>query len=436
MLHEWQKNTDKFIPEDLPGYDFICRIPVYIPISEIGLTIWERRVQTLPFIHECLLTSISIATKNISELSSQFGTPENIMLQIISQLDTEQLVAVSAGNIILTAKGREALQAQQKIKIVRKQMSQIFINQVTGEITDTATNSTTYKEPPRGAVYLNEINSVNLDFLRSHFDTLAIIYRENRIEQSAFHSGSTIAADLYRILDISYNFLTYVKDYCFIYLNQEDESLGFQFSSGIQVYEEALREQLNKKENGASNIFSQPLRAGTTEDISSPYQLIKAFASKDEPSTRLAAIEVAYYSDRSLLDGEVEDILSNCSVFKAEKILIEVPYIGEFLNGAVMTSLLANQTKEIIINYSSNDYQANRIIDDLKKRMRGKKDFKLTIHSFKTIDSVKLYFSKVCAISGKYREYETIYRRRLYKLCAEVTFDSKKIGLMWDEYNS
>ena len=47
MLSEWQKNVDKYIPPQLSGYDFICRVPVYIPVQEIGLTVWERRVQVL-----------------------------------------------------------------------------------------------------------------------------------------------------------------------------------------------------------------------------------------------------------------------------------------------------------------------------------------------------------------------------------------------------
>lgn len=55
MLSEWQKNVDKYIPPQLSGYDFICRVPVYIPVQEIGLTVWERRVQVLSFVQECVL---------------------------------------------------------------------------------------------------------------------------------------------------------------------------------------------------------------------------------------------------------------------------------------------------------------------------------------------------------------------------------------------
>ena len=29
MLSEWQKNVDKYIPPQLSGYDFICRVRLY-----------------------------------------------------------------------------------------------------------------------------------------------------------------------------------------------------------------------------------------------------------------------------------------------------------------------------------------------------------------------------------------------------------------------
>ena len=95
MLSEWQKNVDKYIPPQLSGYDFICRVPVYIPVQEIGLTVWERRVQVLSFVQECVLTAIRIGSKSLPDLADQFGLPESIMLQIVSQLDSSPLFPVA-----------------------------------------------------------------------------------------------------------------------------------------------------------------------------------------------------------------------------------------------------------------------------------------------------------------------------------------------------
>ena len=153
MLSEWQKNVDKYIPPQLSGYDFICRVPVYIPVQEIGLTVWERRVQVLSFVQECVLTAIRIGSKSLPDLADQFGLPESIMLQIVSQLDSEQLTAVSCGDIVLTDLGKKVLESQKKVKTLRSQLSRISVNQITGEVSDTPLLGT-YREPPRGQAYL------------------------------------------------------------------------------------------------------------------------------------------------------------------------------------------------------------------------------------------------------------------------------------------
>ena len=239
MLSEWQKNVDKYIPPQLSGYDFICRVPVYIPVQEIGLTVWERRVQVLSFVQECVLTAIRIGSKSLPDLADQFGLPESIMLQIVSQLDSEQLAAVSCGDIVLTDLGKKVLESQKKVKTLRSQLSRISVNQITGEVSDTPLLGT-YREPPRGQAYLLEKYPLNLEFLRSQFDTLAVIYRESRLANVVFQSTAE-SAELYRILDISYHTLSYQREFCFVYLNQADRSLAFHFQSGIQAYAEIGR---------------------------------------------------------------------------------------------------------------------------------------------------------------------------------------------------
>ncbi len=433
MISEWQKHIDKYIPQQLPGYDFVCRVPVYIPVQEIGLTVWERRVQELSFIHECVLTAIRAGTKSLPDLTEQFGVPENIMLQIVAQLDSEQLAAVSGGEIILTDVGKQVLENQQKVKIQRNQLSRVFVNQITGELSDTPFLGT-HREPPRGQVYLREVYPVTLDFLRGRFETLAAIYQENRLSNLVFRPGMVESAELYRLLDISYQSLSYVREFCFIYLNQEDKSLDFRFQSGIQVYADVLSEQINSHDLGAWNLLSQPKRmcAASPDKERLPMGLVEATNFRGSQDERMSALETAYFSDRPLLDGEIEDILCNCFNFKAERILIEGPYLGELLNDDAIQAIFSPHTKEVIVHYSQNDFQVKRVLNKLSNLADGRKDFKLTVSSLPSISSVKLYFGSTCAIQGQYAEKETIYRRHIYKLCAEITFDLVKINTLWE----
>lgn len=432
MLSEWQKRVDQYIPQQLPGYDFVCRVPVYIPVQEIGLTVWERRVQGLSFIQECVLTAIRVGAKSLPDLARQFGLPETVMLQIVSQLDSEQLSAVSGGDIILTDIGRQVLEKQQKVKILRSQLSRVFINQITGEISDTPFLGT-HREPPWGEPYLQEVYPVTLDFLRSRFETLATIYRENRLANLVFQPVMVESAELYRILDISYQALSYMREFCFVYRNQEDQSLDFRFQSGIQAYADVLSEQLSQQALGAWNLFSPPRRLCTAgpEDELLPASLIESAGLRGNQGERLSAIETAYFSDRPLLDGETGDILRHCFSFKADRILIEAPYLGEFLHDDAIQAIFSSHTKEVIVRYSQKDFQAKRVLDKLFKLAAKLDECRLTTIPLLDISSVKLYFGSVCAIQGQYAEKETVYRRHLYKLCARITFDLVQINMLW-----
>ena len=322
---------------------------------------------------------------------------------------------------------------KQKEQILRNQVSRIFVNQITGDITDVPPVGV-YREPPRGEVYLNEVYPLSLEFLRERFDTLASIYRESRLERVAFRSGLVEEAELYRILDISYHTLSYIREYSFVYLNQEDGSLAFQFHSGIQAYSNALADQISARANGARNLFSQPSRLCEAAEIRPelPARLIEALTAVGKADERLPVIEAEYYKDRALLDGELADILRHCSMFKAERILIRVPYLGEYLTGDAIAEILSTHTKEVIIEYSATDAQAKKLIGTIRERAAKRKDFKLVARTSRSIASIGLYFGNMCAIQGQYASRDTIYRLHLYKLCAQVTFDSERIEKLWD----
>ena len=433
MLNNWQNQAGKYIPRQLPGYEFISRVPVFIPVQTINITVWERKVQSLSFIHECILSSIQIGTKSLSDLSNEFGLPESIMLQIITQLDSEQLAAVSSGSIIITEKGKQALQTQKKTQTRQNYLNRLCVNQITGDITD-APPVGTYHEPPFGKVYLSEEYPVTLVFLRSHFDTIAAIYRESRFERTVFQTNMTEGAELYRILDISCADLSYICEFCFVYLNKEDNSLAFYFESGIQAYADALLEQMNQHGSGARNLLSMPFRdCDDRDDSPLPLQLIEAFSSNVDTDTRAGLIENEYYKNRPLLDGELTDILSNCNDFKADKILIEAPLLDELVDGNVISALLSQHTKEIVIRYKQDNFGTKKLIDSLKSRSKNRKDLILSCHQVMSISSVKIYIGNKCAILGQYAQKDTVYHRKLFKLCASVIFDSEQISNLWNE---
>ena len=322
------------------------------------------------------------------------------------------------------------LESQKKVKTLRSQLSRISVNQITGEVSDTPLLGT-YREPPRGQAYLLEKYPLNLEFLRSQFDTLAVIYRESRLANVVFQSTAE-SAELYRILDISYHTLSYQREFCFVYLNQADRSLAFHFQSGIQAYADVLAEQLNCRHLGAWNLFSPPNRpcAASPEEEQLPHDLIAAFKLRGVQSDWADLLEAAYYADRPLLDGELQDILYHCAAFKAPRIFIQAPFLAELLNDDILRTIFSAHTKEVIVRYNRNDYQADFILGRMGKL---RKDCVLTTVPSEDISSVKFCFGTACFIQGQYAAKETVYKRRLYKLCAEITFNSAQIDSLWND---
>lgn len=431
MLSEWQKNAKKYIPKQIPGYDFICRIPVYIPIREINMIVWERRIQQLSFIHECMLSSISLSPKTVSGLSVEFGLPEDIIVQIIAQLDTEQLAAVSSGTIIITNKGKETLKSQKQTKIVRNQFSGIFVNQVTGDISDFAPVGT-YPEPPRGTVYLEEVFAVDLDFLRARFSELSIKYKDNRMDSYLLRNSIVDSVELYRILEVSYNKLSYLKDYCFVYLNQDDLSFNFLFQSGIHAYSESMLQQINSRTNGTQNLLLHPYHyceEVVTDDL--PVRLIEAFQSNINPTEQAELIEKEYYQNRPLLDGEVEDILCNLNLFRAERIYIQTPYLTEFFNDDVIASILSPFLKELTIKAIEDSAPNKRILERIKNATKKRKGFKMNVLPATRETATQFIIGDQCKIVVQYSQFETNYHRKIYKPHASISFDKSAIQNQW-----
>ena len=432
MLNEWQKNFKKYIPKQIPGYDFVSRVPIYIPIKTINISVWERQIQRLSFIQECILFSISINSKSIDELADEFGVPESVMIQIISDLDTEQLAGVSAGMLVLTDKGKNALQEQKRTKIVQNKIGGLHVNQITGEITD-APLVGTFNEPPFGQTYLNERFSVVIEFLRRNFETVATIYNESITDNYSFQKNID-SAKLYRILDILHSELSYIKEYCLVYINQDDKTLSFQFQSGIQAYSEALSEQLKQNEKGAWNLLKQPPRQSFEQTVNVlPVKLIETTTSKVNSEKRAELAETEYYNARPLLDGEINDILQHISDFRAEKVYMEAPYLNEFINNDVLSAIFSSHTKELIVRYSGNDRNADKIINNMKSIPKKQKRFRLDTKSIYNCSYVKIYIGDKCAIVGSYKKFDTIYHMPIYRLNANITYDKKVIDGYWSE---
>lgn len=436
MLYSWQKKVEKYIPKDIEGYDYACTIPVYVPIRVFNVTILERQTENLPFIYECLMSAVSIEHMTIDELSQQFGVENSIMLQMVSQLDMSQMVMTSGENVKLTDRGVEYLKRQKMVKIVKKDLRPLYLNQITGEITD---------EKPAGYyrildskdVYLEGLYEADLQNVRAQFDQVSFLYEQNQVSKAIFNSDQG-KVELYRIIDVIQKELVYIKDSCCIYVNREDRSLRFEFTSQNKRYAEVLKDQFLNGNLGASKMDSRGkyLKAayGSINDFQTPRQLVDAVLKPTAKAERYANMEEAYYADRTLLDGELEDIFYNCNCFNPDTIMIETPWLSDFNTEWYIAAANIPSVSTIILRSNGNDRSANYTMDKMHNRLSGRKNLTMKRSVTQGLLMTTIIIGSECMIEGQYCPIDNNTCAGLLRFCSRITFEKNCIREKWEHY--
>lgn len=389
---------------------------MFIPYKEVRLTILERQVVALPFVQECVMSVISAGIHDIGDLSSQFGVEEEIMVQIISQLDSLQLASASAGRVVLTGKGKKVLKEQQRVQVSREEIGSLYVNLISGQITDKRPFQMFPKKPPRFSLYLDEEYSADLDFFQAHFDQVAEIHDSNSTSNAIFEHSSILETMLYRITKVAYERLIYVRERCFVYVNQQDHSLRFRFSSGNEFYEKAASHQLQDNKPGVLRLLASPLLPPPSDNAKVepglPSLLIDAFRTNFDQQEKDLAIESAYFQSRPLLDGEVADMLENCGDFRAKAIYISLPICGEYLSDVVISALTGN-VERLILSYDKDDRSAVDVIKKIKKSLAERRSI-LELREDAASATMCILLGDACGITAVYSPQQTAYHRTIY----------------------
>lgn len=434
-MFNWQKEVGRHIPGEISGYDFVRSYPVFIPYQEVRLTVLERQIVALPFVQDCVMSSISAGVHDIGDLSAQFGIEEEIMVQIVAQLDSLHLVSVSMGRAVLTGKGEKVLKEQQRVQVSREETGLLYVNLISGKITDKRPLYIFPKQPPRSSLYLDEEYPTDLDFFRSHFEQVAEIYDSNNTSSAIFGHSSILNTNLYRITDVAYKRLLYVRERCSVFINQQDRSLRFRFSSGEESYEKAASKQLQENKPGILRLLNTrrlpPPPNGTNAMPEFPSALIDAARAYSERREWAPAMESAYFQSRPLLDGEIIDMLENCADFRAKAIYLSLPICGEYLSDATISALTTN-VERLILSYDKDDYSANSIIQRIKGALVERHSI-LELREDAVPSTICILLGNTCGISAVYVSQQTAYHRTIYRVDARVTFDHAEVKRLWEQ---
>lgn len=435
MLKDWQRDITKRVPPRLSGYDFVRCVPVFIPYRHFGLNILEHKTQTVPLIQRCVMKGIESNIHAIVGLAELFGVEERVMVEIVSQLESEEMVSITADQVDLTGKGRHALESERKDQIVRGRMPNLYIDRITGKIS-ASPPAWRYEKPDWNQVYLEESASFDMNVVKGNIEIFRTLYEEDSLSRVVFGQNTFLATELYRIVGIAYANLFYRRDFCFVYLNQQDHSWAFKFESGETAYEDMLQKQFKEDMPGARRLLNQPKLNTSASDVrypaDMPEELIASLRISGGKDRRMEAGEAAYHKERPLLPREIYDTLLNCGEFKPKAIYLSMPNAEEFLTDAVLSALMASGTRKIIIRTQGQDHSWNRIKERLEKK-REAKGPALDLRTGEDSASVQVLIGAACAMQAAYLPYEGPYGRTVYRLCGQISFAAEHIRQLWTE---
>lgn len=423
------------IPPLNDGFTFIKRAIVCIPIKEVGVTILEKRQQRLSFIYETILRMISLGVTDLDLLSAKLGIERDIYSEIVAQMAKDDIIYVSQISIGLTMKGKQALSELSRVTISKSQINQIYINLITGELYSGEHNDLIDK-PPRGNMCLDYEYDPDISFLREKFEMISKIYIQNSISNT-FSNSQYDENSLYRILDVAYNKIRFQQKACFVYINDDNLSLllSFENDEDSQYMAIALK-QIGKNLNGASKLFDNYINNCIPEETDAVRaKSLEKFTSLVDPRSRIKhspkEIEEAYYSDRYLLDGEVNDLLLRCCDFRPMQVTICSSSLKKYLEDNRIINALTNaQSNEVIIIYDPTEKDIDNSLIWLQKIFseNNQKCLKVVpMHDVSYDAHTRITMKPGFTIEISYETFKDDQGHMLIKELAEISFEEQKI---------
>ncbi len=339
-----QERFGTHIPPEHAGYEYIGETKIFCPYYVVGLEAIKKTETALSYVYETVLRFVDLGVCSVQELCKWMGLHEAILAQIISDMAVKtNLIDASKKNIILTTDGRKALERLRSVRYEKFSFNEIYINAITGEILDMPQRGM-LSQPPRPFPYFDSIIDIDLAFMDINFEKLSSVYKKRRERDEELGSE-----DLFRVLSITYSNLKYAPLRIQLYVHSETRKLLVIFPGNESIYySSAFYAQLNQKTPGSRWLFEldqgnvqswlRP-RWNQTKAMDSLHNAISAYRGNIDMGTEgLSDFTELYQRERSLLSGEIMDLLQSAYNRDCREIIIMSSHILKFLTDDELVS--------------------------------------------------------------------------------------------------
>lgn len=367
------------LPRELKNFHLIKRQNIYVPYCEIGITCLTKEVTEINLFFETILKLINIEVSDVYEISAIMGVDFKLLKETIVDMIEQKYIITSENKLIMTPRGRKALADRKQVTIRKKNLNELSVNMITGNIEESGKN--VFIKPSKRELCLSEEQTITKDFLESNYTIINEIYQRNQIEANIFNT-KILQRELYKILDIAYEKLYYVKDELLIYKNDDSEDYEFVIKGDIgERYQNSFYHQVRDVVySGMENFFEKDWNFSKNhydkgivnqEDRQYTKGLIEKLNGSEIITDELLD---AYIHTRALIDeAELETIFSYNQEFDYEGIIISCERLKKILNPEIVSVLIQISKKKIWLLYEAKEYNIKNFLeqnfgDKIKKK--------------------------------------------------------------------
>jgi len=431
----WSISYDlkRLIPPQKVGYEFIKPFKLYIPYKEIGLKVLVRKEQPLPFFYEIILKLIDCKCNEISHISELTGVEQEILNDVVGEMCRLNYAHIKSNTIILTPKGKEALNSLKNTLIEKEEINKIFINAITGKIDDL---DFFHSRPDKNCPCLDEIVKINEDFINNNFNSLNDYYQKRQEEWEVKNFTTNTKNEIYEITGIEYEKLCYLEKKAYVYRNIRDNDLVFECENDIDNRYGILYSKQISNSTGARNLLVNKFEAEKylpnsfirdDEKEQVTQKLIALIKTANLTNKRdYEEVESSYFTDRYLLDSEYIEILSSIKHIRPTEIIISSGNLSSILNHNIIAGLHINLDRSnVIIISNSNEWGIKSIKDNFLNTKHKRKD-RLQWYDRNDIKQTDIILGQQCAIKINYIPI-SVGKDYLIREVGEIIFDIKEV---------
>lgn len=366
LINDVKRHT----PKVLPGYNYIKTQSVYIPFKKVTVECLTRRISELNLFFESILKLIDISIRNINEIAEILGVSTGIINEVIVDMVNIDYVFASEGMLIITEKGKKALETGKKVDIQKSYLKDLVVDMITGDVYDA--DSVNFSNTNSRSVMLETVINIDNTYLDTHFREINDIYQLIQKNNSVF-GDSAVTNELYKILGISYSELHYLENKVYIYKSDSSDELLFVFTNDSKDnYKNEFYKQLKGGfhpcqeyffENNIDFVNKIMERECKVDDkkISQTEVLSKLLFSDKTSEEELLN---SFVQDRyALNDTEYLSYLYHFKAFQYNRICICSNYLGKLLSNSFCSQInIIAEKIPVFIIYNKKEHGVEKSI--------------------------------------------------------------------------